>query len=178
MYCVLMGYLRIGAARGAGTAGLVAALALAGCSTDETVLDVGKVKHDIAAAMAAKNHITTPVTCPQRKRVAPVKKGQRFTCQAHLAIGTVPVVVTQTDNKGNVNVRWAPFTMIPTARLKTLITTTIADRTGLHAIATCPQPVLERKGLNFTCRARAAGETHTVDVTQTGARGQVSIHVR
>jgi Domain of unknown function (DUF4333) len=178
MYCVLIGPLRIGAARGAGLVGLVAALAVAGCSSGETVLDVTKVKQDIAAAMAQKNHITTPVTCPQKKRIAAIKKGRQFVCQAHLAVGSIAVTVTETNDKGHVNVRWAPFAMIPTDRLKRLITTTIADRTGLHAAATCPQPALERKGLGFTCRAVVRGTSHTVDVTQTGDRGQVSIHVR
>ena len=90
---------------------------------------------------------------PRRARVT--------TCIAHLAVGAVPVTVTQRDDNGNVHIQIADRQLLPDrAGLEDHRVTAIRSQNsdlGLHSqvVVRCPATVLEQHGLNFTCAASA-----------------------
>lgn len=73
----------------------------AGCGDDDVVIDHTVVESGIEAGIAQQQHVLSTVACPPD---IVASKGKTFTCTATLASGRqVPVEVTATDDKGNVN---------------------------------------------------------------------------
>jgi hypothetical protein len=148
-------------------AAVVAFVVLAG-----NKLDIPKLQRAIATLAQKQIGVKPRVTCPNRTKE---KKGAQFTCTVHLDVGTVPVLVTQTDGKGNVHLQFTqPAHLLPTARLQSQL----AGVVGNGATVRCPATVIERRGLNFTCTALAGGRRHTIEVTQTDSVGGIDYHAR
>ena len=77
----------------------LAALAFAGCG--EKKLDTGKLEGKIKQGIEQQSGVKIKsVDCPSDRKL---KKGDRFKCSAKSTSGqTIPVTVTQRDDKGNV----------------------------------------------------------------------------
>jgi hypothetical protein len=160
------------------------ALLLTGCSvsigsSDE--LNVDKGRREIERFIQRKNHVRARVTCPAHVKA---QKGGRYRCYAHLAVGVVPVLVTQRDDNGNVHIDVADRHLVPIGRLKRFIADGIRaqnpDLTDpkIPVVVRCPATVVEQRGLSFTCRATLAGTPRVVDVDQTDSVGGVHFRLR
>jgi hypothetical protein len=160
------------------------AFALAGCGASvhislgstETAIDLGKLRTKIAATILASHHIHTRVTCPAHP---PFKKGSRFTCVAHLAVGAYPVAVNVLDNNGHVHYgNNTPLMVLDSAAVQSAIVKTILAQRHVRVTARCPSPILQGKGIDFTCTASHGAQHDLVDVTQTDGNGNVHFRAR
>jgi hypothetical protein len=162
----------------AGLAGVV----MTGCgvsvhvSTGDHAIDIGKLRRAITTSILTDNHVRTMVTCPAHP---PFDKGSRFTCVAHLAVGTYPVTVRVLDGDGHVHYgNSAPLEVLDSRIVERSIANTLLLQRHVRASVRCPSPVLERQGLGFTCTASVSGVDRPIDVTQTNATGHVEYHER
>ena len=81
------------------------------------------------------------VTCPAHVKA---HKGGRYRCTAHLAVGVVPVLVTQRDDNGNVHIDVADRGLLQIGRLQRSI------EAGIRA----QNPDLADPKLPSSCAAR------------------------
>jgi hypothetical protein len=145
---------------------------LAACGSSENKLDTVTIERAIAQSILAQRHLYATVSCPtgiQRKA------GRDFTCTARLDVGTYPVRVRQTDDKGHV--RWssaAPLVALNISAVKAGIRHSI--RTQRHLATSkiaCPREVLQKAGVVFTCTVTVNGKAYRFTVTEIDGRGHV-----
>lgn len=163
-------------ALGVAGATLSCLLALAGCggsstATNAASLDNVKIERAIADSILTEHHAYALVSCPVH---VPEQQGRHFKCIAKLTVGSYPVYVTETDGKGQVSYsNKAPLKILDTHTVQRSIAASILTQRGLHARVSCPSNVMQRKGLRFTCTARAAGKSYPFEVTEVDGNGHV-----
>jgi hypothetical protein len=161
------------AARGGltGIVGAVALLAVA-CGSTASVLNTRPVEQAIAQSILTHRGITTVVRCPA---TAPLKTGYRFRCAAALDVGSYPLNVVELNAKGGVS--YSSSTPLRTLNGH-MVAVAIQDaiRRGQHRrrTVTCPQAILQAKGLRFSCTVKPPLGAGPVEVTETDSAGRVS----
>jgi Domain of unknown function (DUF4333) len=139
-------------------------------------LDIAKLRRAIATLTKTRLGVKPRVTCPNRTKE---KKGDRFQCLVHFAVGTATVQVTQTDGKGHVHfVFLEPVVLLRIRRLDNEIATALSAKAGARIMVRCPPSVIQRQGLNFSCTASVGSQRQRVVVTQTDGAGNVRYVVR
>jgi hypothetical protein len=151
-------------------AGLAAALALGGCSTE---IDAAKgeklIRRAVTAQVGAK---VRSVTCPKGLTA---KKGATFRCRVVGADGSSgQVTVTERDDKGKVSID-APFLHV--GEVEDQIEADLKQKVGDDVTLRCPEIVVVAKGDRFSCRGRSGGSRARIAVTQQDARGHVRYRV-
>lgn len=152
---------------------LAAGIALGACGSSESKLDTGRVERAVAASILAQRGLRTTVVCPSD---VPVKTGYKFTCDANLTVGSYPVTVVVTNSKGHVRYEnHAPLIALNTEKVEHAIAASIASQRHLSATVTCPEEVLQKAGITFTCTAVVAGNPkhYPFVVTQVDNHGRV-----
>ncbi len=149
---------------------LLAAFILCGCDPNLGVgsdLNIPRVIGDITRQTRLQAGVPAHVTCPDE---VAVKKGETFTCDAHFAVGHVRFTVVETDDKGHVHYEFEPYKMLDIPRLTLRLERMLSKAVGRPVVVICPQPVVERPGVNFTCQsAKKDGSRRRIVITQTGA---------
>jgi len=146
---------------------------LGACGSSESKLDTGRVQRAVAASILAQRGLHTTVTCPSD---VPIKTGYTFTCNAKLDVGSYPVTVVITNSKGHVRYEnRAPLIALNTGKVEHAIAASIAGQRHLNATVTCPQEVLQKAGVVFTCIAVIPGNSkrYPFVVTQVDNHGRV-----
>jgi len=129
------------------------------------------VKTLVASATGAA---VKSVSCPKS---IPYKKGATFTCTATGADGTTaPVLLTQTDAKGDVHIS-AP-TLLHTGTAAKLIAKGLSSRLKFSVTVKCPDLVNAHRGTTLTCTATHAGKTRKVLVTATDDKGSIDYRLK
>jgi Domain of unknown function (DUF4333) len=161
----------------AGTRPLALALALGivlnACGSSAQKLDTARVETAVAASILAQRGLHTTVSCPSG---IPVKTGYSFTCNAALDVGSYPVTVVVTNSKGHVRYEnRAPLVALNSEKIEQAIAASIARQRHLSSTVTCPQEILQKAGLSFTCTAVVKGSPkhYPFDVTQVDNDGHV-----
>ena len=152
---------------------LATAVALAACGSSEPKLDTARVERAVATSILTQRGLHTTVTCPSD---VPIKTGHGFTCNAKLDVGSYPVTVTITNSKGHVRYEnSAPLIALNIEKVEHAIAASIASQRHLSAVVTCPQEVLQQKGIVFTCTAVVSGKPkrYPFAVTEIDNKGQV-----
>ena len=156
-------------------AAVAATLALSGmlaaCGSSDQKLNTEQVQRAIAASILTQHGVRTTVQCPAN---VTRKAGQAFTCFATLDVGSYPVAVTEKDDAGHVRYgSAAPLVVLDVAKVERSIADSILAQRHLTSVVRCPQSVLQRTGLRFTCTATVAGRSYPFEVTETDAAGHV-----
>lgn len=150
-----------------------AALALASCG--ESTIDSEKGERFIRGVVTEQvGARVATVACPDD---VATKKGGTFTCSVAATDGTKgDVLVTQRDDKGNVNVS-APFLHVREA--EGVMANEIAKQAKVEGdvAVTCPQIVVVKKGERFECKATAQGKSRDVAVQLTDDTGRFSFRL-
>jgi hypothetical protein len=157
---------------------VIAGIVLSGCHASVCAgsgcgsgsIDRTKAQNATKAVVVESGGINVKsVVCPAS---VALKKGAAFTCTATGADGTTaPVVLTQTDGKGNVHI--TPPQLLHTGAAAKVISSGLTSKLKLAVAVTCPDLVLAHKGTTLTCLATHAGQTRKVGVTVTDARGDI-----
>jgi hypothetical protein len=159
--------------------GLAAILLASGCSASACIgsgcgagkLDTPKAERTIRTLVAAQTGaMVSRVACPHD---VAEKRGATFTCTATGADGTTaPVLVTQTDGKGNVHIS-AP-TLLHTGTAAHEIAAHLTAQVKTTVTVRCPDLLEAHAGTTLTCKATdAAGDVRSVAVTVTDAQGGI-----
>jgi hypothetical protein len=144
----------------------VGAIALGACGSSTPVLDTSTVERSIAESIRVQHDLRATVACPSG---VARRAGASFTCDASLDVGSYPVLVTQSNNRGAVVYsNSTPLVALNIAKVEQAIARAIRERTHAAATVSCPPEVLEQAGLAFTCSARVGGRTRAFAVTQSG----------
>ncbi len=153
-------------------AALLVALGAGACgSTKAKALSPGPIEHAIAQAILTQDAVRTTVSCP---RNAPVQAGYRFRCTAKLAVGTYAMFVVEQDGKGRVAyANHTPLRTLDSPSVARAIQKAIKKQRHLKSTVHCPAPVLQAKGLAFTCTAKLAHSSTPFSVTETDNHGHV-----
>ena len=155
---------------GLATAVLVAP-SISGCGKSAPTLNTVTVEHAVAASIAAQHHLNATVRCPSK---VPRKAGCAFTCTASLNVGTYPVSVTETNNKGHVEYQnQEPLATLNIAKVEQSIKQSISSQRRLNSTVTCPAEVIQKEGIVFTCTAVANGRSYPFEVTEVDDEGHV-----
>jgi hypothetical protein len=159
-----------GAPHGLGAAVLVAAF-LPGCGSSTPTLDTIAVKRAITASILAEHHLYATVSCPSQ---VPRREGFVFTCTAGLDVGTYPVRVTETNDRGHVRYEnQAPLVGLDIAGVERAIRQSIRSQRGLESTVTCPAEVIQKAGIVFMCTATVDGQRYPFSVTEVDGEGHV-----
>ena len=127
----------------------------------------------LAAEIVEKDHVDTEIKCPTP---IDLRKGYSFTCVAKFKVGTDKIAVTETNNSGDVSIKpEAPLVVLNLGKVEHEIEQSVAKGTSIRAHVTCPQQVMQRSGIVFTCTATINGKAHKFTVTETSASGQVQL---
>lgn len=147
------------------------ASACVGSGCDAGKIDTAKAQRTIRSLVAAQTGaMVASVTCPGS---VAEKRGASFMCTATGVDGTTaPVLVTQTDGKGNVHIS-AP-TLLHTGTAAAEIATHLSAQFKSKVSVRCPDLVDAHTGTTLTCKATdAAGDVRPVAVTVTDAQGGI-----
>ena len=156
-----------------------AALTIAACGGDDGDGDGGpkintaNYAKAIAGSVLQQHKQVVQVQCPP---TVDKKKGTEFTCDVKLEVGKYPVQVTMTDDKGTVKYgNTAPLALLDMEKVRHAIGVEIRHQRHLGSEITCPEQVLQQKGLTFFCDAKVEGGTNTrFKVEQTDDEGHVT----
>ena len=154
---------------------LLAGLLVAACgssSAPRETLDVSSIESAIELTIHSEHGITTVVHCPTN---APIEDGFRFVCNAELAVGSYPVNVVEVNKIGGVRYQSsAPLRVLNTYVVERAIADAILKKRHLHSTVRCPAPILQQKGLRFTCMATTNKGTTPFTVTEVNSVGGVT----
>jgi hypothetical protein len=151
-------------------AGGVFAVSLYGCGTPERLGTAG-IERAIAQSILAQRHVQTQVVCPPKVRN---ETGFIFKCSARLDVGSYPILVTETNDKGHVRYENATrLVVLDVAKVRRAIMASILTQRRLHSTVNCPHTVLQQAGTVFTCTATVGGRPYPFEVTQTDDAGHV-----
>jgi hypothetical protein len=150
--------------------GLVfAALALGGCDPNLGVhgeLNINRVIKAITDQTRLEAGVPAAITCPDHVMV---KQGAQFNCAAHFSVGHVRFTVVQVDAQGHVRYVFQPYKILNTSGLTLHLEQQLSTALHRPVVVVCPQPVVDRAGVNFTClSAKKDGTRRRIVVTQTG----------
>lgn len=151
---------------------LATVVALTGCSK---TIDDSKAEKEIKTVVEKQvGSKVKSVSCPGGKTA---KKGDTFTCTVTGADGsTGKVLITEKDDKGNVNIS-APF--VHTAPDAAAIVKDLeAKNSGLTVKVVCPDIVEGKKGTTFDCTADGNQGKATITVTLSDAQGSFDYKVK
>jgi len=165
-------------ALGAGV--VVVAIVIAGCSSSACAgsgcgIDSAKAASSVRTLVAkATGADVKSVSCP---RSIAIRKGATFTCIATGGDGTTaPVMLTQTDGKGNVHIS-AP-TLLHTGVAARLIAMGLSSKLKSRVAVKCPDLISAHRGTSLTCTATHAGQTRKVLVTATDDKGSIDYRLQ
>jgi hypothetical protein len=144
-----------------------------GCgSSSQRTVDSAALERAVAATILGERHVQAAVQCPSN---VPMRAGLAFTCTARLDVGTYPIAVTEKDDQGHVRYgNQAPLVVLDVTKVERAIAQSILAQRKLTATVSCPQTVLQKAGLRFTCTATVGGRAYPFEVTQVNDSGQVS----
>ncbi len=148
----------------------VSACVGSGCHSD--MLDTAKVQAAVRALLVKDTGAQVrSVACPSR---VALRQGATFTCTATGADGTTaPVLITQTDGKGKIDIS-APD-ILHTGTAARAIAAGLTHRLKFAVSARCPDLVQAHKGTRLTCTATdPKGATRPVAVTVTDSHGAIA----
>jgi hypothetical protein len=149
----------------------LAALPLVGCASSEPALRIASVQRAIAASIVAQHHLFATVSCPSD---VPQKSGVAFTCTAALNVGTYPVPVTETNGSGRVRYEnAAPLAILHIAAVEQAIWQSIRTQRHLDSAVKCPDEVIQKAGITFTCAAIINRRSYPFSVTEVNGAGHV-----
>ena len=151
---------------------LAAAVALTGCATK---IDHSKAEKQIKTLV--EKQVGSPVksvNCPSGKTA---KKGDTFTCTVTGGDGSKgDVTVTETDDKGRVNISAPLVHTGPDAAA--IVKDLEAKNSGLTVKVVCPDIVAGKKGTSFDCSATGNQGKATVTVTLSDDQGSFDYKVK
>jgi type IV pilus biogenesis protein CpaD/CtpE len=133
------------------------------------VLDVAGIQSAIEHSIAQERGIATIVICPD----VPRKSGFRFTCTARLDVGSYPINVVEDANGGVTYSGDAPLRVLDSRTVELAIQHAILKQRHLAAVVSCPQEILQQKGLRFTCTARTGKGVAVFTVTELDGDGHL-----
>lgn len=145
--------------RPAAALSLIAASTLALTACGDSTVDTEKGETFIRGVVAEQvGARVATVTCPDDVKT---DKGDTFTCSVAGADGSKgDVLVTQRDDKGNVNVS-APFLHVREA--EAVMADQIAKQAKLEGVTVkCPEIIVVKTGERFACKATAEGRSRDV----------------
>ncbi len=149
----------------------VFALSLSGCGSSAPTLSTIAIERAIAASILAQHNLRTKVECPSRVER---RAGVTFVCTAKLEVGTYPVGVVETNDKGHVRYQnRSRLTVLDIARVQSAISATILDQRHLRSSVICPSEVIQRAGVQFGCTATVADRDFPFTVTEQDDAGHV-----
>jgi hypothetical protein len=152
-------------------AAVLATGSLAGCGSSATTLDSVRVERAIADSILHERNLYATVACPSK---VPQQAGHKFTCTAHLDVGTYPIAVTETNGSGHVRYEnQRPLVVLDTAHVRRAIRASILHQRRLRSTVRCPAEVLQQAGLSFTCTASVNGRSYPVTVSELDSAGHV-----
>jgi len=135
-------------------------------------LNVAGVQRAIELSIHKEHGITTAVHCPAK---VPVREGFRFTCKADLAVGVYPLNVVEVTKKGGVRYSSSvPLQVLDSHTVERAIQKAILKERHLHSTVSCPAPILQEKGLKFTCTATTKKGSGPFTVTEVNSIGGVT----
>jgi hypothetical protein len=145
---------------------IAAAGLLSGCATK---IDAGKAEDKIGGLVEERAGVAPKsVSCPGDKTA---KKGDVFRCKVTMADGTIgQAVVTETDDKGRVNVDVRSFVNpIDPAKSKASIKQLVTEEIGSDVESvTCPPKIPSKKGTAYTCQVLGTD----------GSKGDVTVTIK
>jgi hypothetical protein len=149
---------------------LLAAACGSSSPTTPGVLDVAAIQSAIQHSIAKERGITTIVICP-----ADVlrKAGVHFTCPARLDVGSYPISVVETAAGRVTYSGIAPLRVLDSRTIELAIEHAILKQRHLTAVVTCPQEILQQKGLRFTCTAKTRKGVAVFTVTEFDGDGHL-----
>jgi hypothetical protein len=156
---------------------LLAGLVAAACGSSSSPpkassLKVAGVEHAIELSIRKEHGIATVVHCPSH---VPVQDGFRFTCNADLAVGVYPLNVVEVTKKGGVRYSSStPLQVLDGQTVERAIQKAILKERHLHSTVRCPAPILQQKGLTFTCTATTKKGSGPFTVTEVNSIGGVT----
>jgi hypothetical protein len=152
-------------------AAILATYSLTSCGSSTPTLNTGAVERAVAQSILTQRHLYATVGCPSK---VPRKAGLVFTCTASLNVGTYPVLVTETNDRGHVRYQnQAPLIILNIARVEGAIRQSILSQRHLQSTVTCPAEVIQRAGIAFTCTATVSGQQYPFAVTEVDGNGHV-----
>ena len=132
------------------------------------VLDTKDVAAQLQASLTDALGGQVAVECPDE---VPLEEGREFTCDATSAEGDFGIIVTQTDDQGNVSTIRESLDM---TSIEEQIATSIEQLGGIDIQVECPEDVEVGEGKKFNCHATSErGELDFV-VTQEDDFGTVT----
>jgi hypothetical protein len=144
---------------------------LSGCGSSTPTLNTVTEERAIAASILTQHHLHARVQCPSNP---PRKAGFTFTCTAKFDVGTYPVTVTETNGRGHVRYQdQDPLATLDIAKVEQSIVQSIRVQRRLSATVTCPEEVLQKAGVVFTCTATVSGRGYPFAVTEADGDGHV-----
>lgn len=145
--------------------------ALGACGSSAPTLGTASLQRAAATSILRQRGVRAQVSCPGG---VPRRAGFRFWCMAHLDVGSYPLLMDETGGGGRVRYEnSAPLRVLRIGRVEQAIAARLA-RAGLKgARVRCPQEVIERAGVRFSCSARAQGRDMRFAVRELDGAGRV-----
>ncbi len=141
----------------------------AGCSTTSSVLDQAEVVDGTGEILDGAGVAYTSIQCPEDVEIS---SGDTFDCQVTAGDGTVfPMVVTMTDNDGNVNISSGPDVVLMTDDVVQEAADSLALNAGEDVSLVCPPVKIITDGTGtVTCEAESLTASGTVELTFDNSR--------
>jgi hypothetical protein len=150
---------------------IFATVILAGCGSSASTLDTTRLQHAAAASILEDYGVHVRVSCPAN---VPRKAGFRFWCTALLDVGSYPLLVAETDDRGRLRYEnSAPLRTLDIGRVRRAIAGRLAAA-GVHgATVACPAAVIQQAGVGFVCDANALGRDFRFGVRELDGAGRI-----
>ena len=144
---------------------------LGGCASSAPTLGTASLQRAAASSILRQRGIRTRVSCPGK---VPRRAGLRFWCTARLEVGSYPLLMTETNDAGKVRYEdSAPLQVLQIRRVAKAIASRFAQAGLAGARVSCPEVVIQRAGVRFTCSARADGRRLRFAVRELDGAGRV-----
>ncbi len=150
--------------------------ALAVLAACDHQLDLGRVKTSIRDELSRQTGATVrAIVCPD---AVEVRAAEAFVCTAEIDSGSVPVLVTQIDVRGNV--KWElRESVLQIAELEKQIAIGVRQQQRLDAQIDCgPRFRPAHPGDTFVCSAKASGRELKVTARVADTKGTVNWELR
>ncbi len=153
------------------TAAVLVVPLLSACGSSTPTLNTVTEERAIAASILTQHHLHAAVQCPSNP---PRKAGFTFTCTAKFDVGTYLVTVTETNGRGHVRYQdQDPLATLDIAKVEQSIVQSIRTQRRLSATVGCPEEVLQKVGIVFSCTATVSGRRYPFAVTEVDGNGHV-----
>jgi hypothetical protein len=144
---------------------------LVACGSSAPRLNISTVERAIVHSVRIEHHLKVSAACPP---AIERRAGVTFVCRVELAAGSYEVNAVETNGDGRVRYEnRAPLVVLDTAAVERAIDASLAGHGHPRAKTSCPGPVLQRRGVSFTCSATAGNQSWRFRVTVANAAGRV-----